>query len=82
VAPVKALCSERLLDWTKKFGPLGLKCSEITGDMDQNYYSVLRENQIILTTPEKWDSMTRKWKDNKGLVQHVKLILIDEVFFP
>lgn len=27
---------------------------------------------------EKWDSMTRKWKDN-CLLQQVKLFLIDEV---
>ena len=28
---------------------------------------------------EKWDSMTRKWRDNKCLVQMVKLFLIDEI---
>nr|XP_006818661.1 PREDICTED: probable ATP-dependent DNA helicase HFM1-like [Saccoglossus kowalevskii] len=28
---------------------------------------------------EKWDSMTRKWRDNKSLVQMVRLFLIDEV---
>ena len=28
---------------------------------------------------EKWDSMTRKWRDNHSLVQLVKLFLIDEV---
>lgn len=34
---------------------------------------------IIITTPEKWDSMTRKWKDHQKLMQLVKLFLIDEV---
>jgi len=28
---------------------------------------------------EKWDSMTRKWRDHKSLVQLVRLFLIDEV---
>ena len=28
---------------------------------------------------EKWDSMTRKWRDYKSLVQLVRLFLIDEV---
>jgi replicative superfamily II helicase len=78
VAPVKALCAERLADWSKKFGTLGLRCAEVTGDMDQNCHLVLRKNHIILTTPEKWDSMTRQWKENQSLVQHIKLILIDE----
>ena len=31
---------------------------------------------------EKWDSMTRKWKDNRSLVQAVRLFLIDEVMRP
>jgi ATP-dependent DNA helicase HFM1/MER3 len=34
---------------------------------------------IIVTTPEKWDSITRKWKDYSRLLQLVKLFLIDEV---
>lgn len=34
---------------------------------------------MIITTPEKWDSLTRKWKDNRKLVRLVKLFLIDEV---
>ena len=31
------------------------------------------------STQEKWDSMTRKWRDHKSLVQLVRLFLIDEV---
>lgn len=34
---------------------------------------------IIITTPEKWDSITRKWSDYQKLLQLVKLFLIDEV---
>ncbi|KAI8504904.1 ATP-dependent DNA helicase MER3 [Branchiostoma belcheri] len=33
MAPMKALCSERYLDWKEKFGPLGLKCQELTGGL-------------------------------------------------
>lgn len=36
-------------------------------------------NRIIITTPEKWDMLTRRWKDHRGLVEVVKLFLIDEV---
>ncbi|TKA75857.1 hypothetical protein B0A49_03310 [Cryomyces minteri] len=36
---------------------------------------------IIITTPEKWDSMTRRWKDHERLMQMVKLFLIDEIHF-
>ncbi|KAI7341537.1 P-loop containing nucleoside triphosphate hydrolase protein [Hortaea werneckii] len=41
--------------------------------------SVIGNSTIIVTTPEKWDSMTRKWKDHQKLMQMVKLFLIDEV---
>jgi ATP-dependent DNA helicase HFM1/MER3 len=34
---------------------------------------------IIVTTPEKWDSTTRGWKDRKTLVSQIGLLLIDEV---
>ncbi|OBS74266.1 hypothetical protein A6R68_15199, partial [Neotoma lepida] len=38
----------------------------------------IQHANIIMTTPEKWDTMTRKWRDN-SLVQLVRLFLIDEV---
>lgn len=79
MAPIKALCSERYNDWKKKLEPLGLKCMELTGDTDVDDFYRLHEVQVILTTPEKWDSMTRKWRDNAGMMQAICLFLIDEV---
>ena len=35
--------------------------------------------QLILTTPEKWDSITRKWTENFFVLASVKLMLVDEV---
>ncbi|XP_053099284.1 probable ATP-dependent DNA helicase HFM1 isoform X2 [Hemicordylus capensis] len=78
VAPIKALCSQRFDDWKEKFGPIGLICKELTGDTAMDDLFEIQHAHIILTTPEKWDSMTRKWRDN-SLVQLVRLILIDEV---
>ncbi|XP_021346734.1 probable ATP-dependent DNA helicase HFM1 isoform X2 [Mizuhopecten yessoensis] len=79
MAPIKALCSERLQDWTDKFESFGLKCKELTGDTEIDNYYELQEVNVILTTPEKWDSMTRRWRDNKCIVQSVCLFLIDEI---
>ncbi|KKK20097.1 hypothetical protein ARAM_000800 [Aspergillus rambellii] len=78
-APTKSLCSERFRDWNRKFHALGLQCAELTGDTDQTQLRHVQNSQIIVTTPEKWDSMTRKWKDHARLMQLVKLFLIDEV---
>ena len=78
-APTKSLCSERQRDWQAKFGPLGLQCAELTGDTDNAHLRNVQQASVIITTPEKWDSMTRKWKDHQKLMQMVKLFLIDEV---
>jgi ATP-dependent DNA helicase HFM1/MER3 len=78
-APTKALCSERQRDWDKKFTQLGLKCAELTGDSDASDLRNVQSANIIITTPEKWDSMTRKWKDHERLMRLVRLFLIDEV---
>uniref|UniRef100_A0A4W5NV21 DNA 3'-5' helicase n=1 Tax=Hucho hucho TaxID=62062 RepID=A0A4W5NV21_9TELE len=78
MAPIKALCSQRFEDWKKKFGPLGLSCKELTGDTETDDFFEIQDTNIVMTTPEKWDSMTRKWRDN-CLLQLVRLFLIDEV---
>ncbi|XP_006140221.1 probable ATP-dependent DNA helicase HFM1 isoform X1 [Tupaia chinensis] len=78
MAPIKALCSQRFDDWKGKFGPIGLNCKELTGDTVMDDLFEIQHAHIIMTTPEKWDSMTRKWRDN-SLVQLVRLFLIDEV---
>ncbi|XP_008431580.1 probable ATP-dependent DNA helicase HFM1 isoform X2 [Poecilia reticulata] len=71
------LCSQCYDSWSKKFGPLGLTCKELTGDTEIDDLFEIHDSHIILTTPEKWDSMSRKWKDS--LLQLVRLFLIDEV---
>ncbi|OJD22418.1 hypothetical protein ACJ73_06234 [Blastomyces percursus] len=78
-APTKSLCSERFRDWQTKFSSLDLQCAELTGDTDHAQLRNVQNANIIITTPEKWDSMTRKWKDHIKLMQLVKLFLIDEV---
>ncbi|KAJ4288737.1 ATP-dependent DNA helicase MER3 [Collariella sp. IMI 366227] len=78
-APTKALCSEKARDWEKKFNYMNLKCAELTGDTSQAEMRRVGDASIIVTTPEKWDSITRKWQDHQRLLQMVELFLIDEV---
>lgn len=79
MAPTKSLCSERQRDWQVKFAALDLHCAELTGDTEHGQLRNVQSASIVITTPEKWDSMTRKWKDHAKLMQMVKLFLIDEV---
>lgn len=78
-APTKSLCAERARDWQQKLSHLNLQCAELTGDTGAAEMRTVRNAAIIVTTPEKWDSVTRKWKDHIKLLQLVKLFLIDEV---
>jgi len=54
VAPIKALCSERYHDWSKKFGSFGLKCTELTGDTDIDDFQDLHRSHMVFTTPVSW----------------------------
>lgn len=78
-APTKSLCSERARDWEKKFSHLNLECVELTGDTSPSQVRRVGTASIIVTTPEKWDSITRKWSDHHRLLVMVRLVLIDEV---
>jgi hypothetical protein len=82
VSPSKALCEERFEDWSTRLSAmqLGLEVAVITGDGDPSEaFRDLASNHLILTTPEKWDSLTRRWTENFFLFACVKLFMIDEV---
>eukprot|EP01119_Soliformovum_irregulare_P015903 TRINITY_DN4546_c1_g1_i2.p1 TRINITY_DN4546_c1_g1~~TRINITY_DN4546_c1_g1_i2.p1 ORF type:complete len:1649 (-),score=558.98 TRINITY_DN4546_c1_g1_i2:15-4961(-) len=78
VGPLKALVRERLKDWSHKFGKLlGKKVIELTGDYTPNVRA-LQEADIVLTTPEKWDGISRNWQ-SRSYVKGVGMVVLDEV---
>lgn len=77
VAPMKALAAEVTSTFSHRLSPLNLTVRELTGDM-QLSKNELEETQMIVTTPEKWDVITRKSSD-MSLSMLVKLLIIDEV---
>lgn len=77
VAPMKALAQEMVQNFKKRLGPLGIVVREMTGDMQLTKREV-QDTQLIVTTPEKWDVVTRKSYDS-SLIQLVRLLIIDEV---
>ncbi|KAF6764008.1 Sec63 Brl domain-containing protein [Ephemerocybe angulata] len=82
IAPTKALCTEKFTDWCSKFEPLGLTCYELTGDTataGRSLWSEARKASIIVTTAEKWDSVTRGWNDHQEMLSFIHLFLVDEV---
>jgi pre-mRNA-splicing helicase BRR2 len=77
VAPMKALVQEQVGQFTKRLGNFGIKVGELTGDSQMTKQQIA-ETQIIVTTPEKWDVITRKSTDT-SYTNLVRLIIIDEI---
>lgn len=78
IAPIEALAKERYRDWERKFGGgLKLRVVELTGETATDL-KLLEKGQIIISTPEKWDALSRRWKQRKH-VQQVSLFIIDEL---
>jgi ATP-dependent DNA helicase HFM1/MER3 len=58
IAPSKALVQEKLRDWNKKLGSIGIKCLEMTGDNEFYNNKFIYDADIILTTPEVYSRLT------------------------
>ena len=78
IAPMKALVQEMVANFSNRLTPaFGVRVAELTGDRQLTKQQI-SETQIIVTTPEKWDIITRKASD-RSYTQLVRLIIIDEV---
>lgn len=78
IAPMKALVRERVQDWGRRLaGPMGLNLVELTGDNTPDTRTI-RDADIIITTPEKWDGISRSWQ-TRDYVRKVSLVIIDEI---
>ncbi|KAH7882250.1 putative RNA helicase [Phlebopus sp. FC_14] len=77
IAPMKALVQEMVGNFNSRLSPFGIKVGELTGDA-QMTKAQISETQIIVTTPEKWDVITRKSTDT-SYTNLVRLMIIDEI---
>jgi pre-mRNA-splicing helicase BRR2 len=77
IAPMKALVQEMVGNFSTRLKPFGVKVGELTGDAQMTKQQI-SETQIIVTTPEKWDVITRKSTD-LSYTNLVRLIIIDEI---
>jgi pre-mRNA-splicing helicase BRR2 len=77
IAPLKALVQEQVGNFGKRLEPYGIKVSELTGDRQLTKQQIA-DTQIIVTTPEKWDVITRKATE-MSYTNLVRLIIIDEI---
>jgi len=77
IAPLKALVQEQVGNFGGRLKEYGIQVSELTGDRQLTKQQIA-DTQIIVTTPEKWDVITRKATD-LSYTNLVRLIIIDEI---
>nr|CAH7746700.1 unnamed protein product [Callosobruchus chinensis] len=78
LVPKDALAELIFADWHNKFGQnIGKKVVLLTGETGTDL-KLLAKGQIIITTAEKWDVLSRRWKQRKN-VQNINLFIVDEL---
>lgn len=77
IAPLKALVQEQVREFSRRLEQFGVKVEELTGDHNLTKRQI-SETQILVTTPEKWDVITRKNSDT-SYTNLVSLLIIDEI---
>ena len=78
VTPFEEQAELRYIDWSARFGTkLGRRVVRLTGETSVDL-KLLARGQIIITTPDHWDVLSRRWKQRKH-VQSVNLFIADEL---
>jgi pre-mRNA-splicing helicase BRR2 len=77
VAPMKSLVQEMVTNFGNRLQPYGIKVAELTGDASMTKQQI-HDTQLIITTPEKWDVITRK-SGERSYTRLVRLVIIDEI---
>lgn len=78
IAPLKALVSEQMREFQRRLtAQFGVVVNELTGDLTLSRKEIA-ETQILVTTPEKWDVVSRK-ETEELYIKLVKLLVIDEI---
>ncbi|MFX0090603.1 MAG: DEAD/DEAH box helicase [Candidatus Hodarchaeota archaeon] len=76
LAPMKALTYEKTDEWSQL---QGITAEVLTGESPSTMER-LSNADVIISTPEKWDSVSRKWSSPQyEFVNQTRLIVIDEV---
>ena len=65
-------------DWQERIGNVLEKTVvTLTGEPSTDL-KLLQRGKLIIATPEKWDNVSRRWKQRKN-VQAVKLFVVDDL---
>ncbi|KAK4531173.1 hypothetical protein CCYA_CCYA07G2030 [Cyanidiococcus yangmingshanensis] len=77
IAPMRALVAELQRSLSSRLRDHGLLVSECTGERRLSHSDLWRSH-ILVTTPEKWDVITRH-PDERPLFRFLKIVILDEI---
>ena len=76
IAPLKALVRERIQDWKVRFETkLKRRVVELTGDTSPDIRAI-EQADLIVTTPEKWDGISRSWQNRFANIHLIRYFFI------
>ena len=78
VAPMKALVSEITGKFFSKLKAINMSVREISGDIQLSKQEMMHTN-LLVSTPEKLDVITRKMHPTDSFMSNLKLLIIDEI---
>lgn len=81
IAPIKALTHEIFTKWCLLFRNV-LKILELNSDSNflmSEELEQISQSDVILTTPEKFNIIMKKWNVYTKIIESIKLVIIDEV---
>jgi pre-mRNA-splicing helicase BRR2 len=71
------LAAHRAAEWRDRLAPLGKKVA-LFGDDGAANLAMLKECDVCVTTAQRWDVVSRRWRQRK-LVQQVRLYIFDQM---
>jgi ATP-dependent DNA helicase HFM1/MER3 len=72
LAPMRAICEEKHTAWSDRLAKMEKVCLLLMGDTDTSE-SDLKNADILISTPEKWDFVTRS---GHKLLDRISLVLV------
>uniref|UniRef100_A0A914ZLT1 U5 small nuclear ribonucleoprotein 200 kDa helicase n=1 Tax=Parascaris univalens TaxID=6257 RepID=A0A914ZLT1_PARUN len=78
VTPMEDMAEKVFADWQERIGnALNKTVVLLTGEPSTDL-KLLQRGKLIVASPEKWDNVSRRWKQRKN-VQAVKLFIVDDL---
>lgn len=78
ISPVESIAKLRTKDWKERLGEkIGLQVDMLTGNLQQDL-QIMAKADVIVSTVDKWDMMSRKWRQ-RAVVHKVGLYILDHL---